>query len=276
MYHKGPLSALNISPSLSAQGGGASVPTEFTTPAEVTVAAVAEIIEKMKGSLGNLGRTLDSLGEQGVKTSQAGGDDEVALQIISVRKQMESADAKQEAQISDVEDLLQKVLQQDVLDHLTTLIENGILEEIDTIVQTQVAAEIPQIIPQHLQDELRKHKNELEKVQRDLFNSESRRANFALRSHRLHEKVHPLYNTNGSISECFPSTLGEMFAISAETAKRLLREYGLEGSSESHEKNVNIFLLFCGLQYLLTVSKESGVLLPSRIHPEGSSNGGQD
>ena len=43
--------------------------------------------------------------------------------------------------------------------------------------------------------------------------SESRRANSTLRSHRLHEKVHPLHNLKGEINAQFPPTLGAMFAV---------------------------------------------------------------
>ena len=47
--------------------------------------------------------------------------------------------------------------------------------------------------------------------------SESRRANATLRSHKMHEKVHTLFNAKGEVSENFPGTLGEMFSVSGKS-----------------------------------------------------------
>ena len=45
---------------------------------------------------------------------------------------------------------------------------------------------------------------------------ESRRANSTLRSHRLEEVVHELYNVRGEISAGFPKRLKDMFALTRE------------------------------------------------------------
>ena len=45
------------------------------------------------------------------------------------------------------------------------------MEEIDTIVEEQVAAELPRVIPQSLQDEVARHRKQLQEVQRALHNS---------------------------------------------------------------------------------------------------------
>ncbi|PIL32855.1 hypothetical protein GSI_04972 [Ganoderma sinense ZZ0214-1] len=264
-----------LSPSVSSGGsplsavggsGGGSVLAALTAaPAEV--AAAAEIIEKMKGSLGSFGKTLDSLGEQTVQMIQVGGQAEITNHINSIRCHMDKADERQQEQVRGIEELLWKVLEQDVIEHLTALIQDGILEEIDAIVQEEVARQCPAFIPQNLQDELRASQRELEKVQRALHDSESRRANSTLRSHRLHEKVHPLHNSTGEISNRFPLTLGDMFGIPAETAKALLEEYGLE-VSESREKNINTFMCHCGVQYQL-IPTEGGPT-PCRIHASAS------
>ncbi|KAI1784505.1 hypothetical protein LXA43DRAFT_1042017 [Ganoderma leucocontextum] len=270
MSHKSSPSVSSIASPLSALGGGGgrSVLTALTA-APADVAAAAEIIEKMKGSLGSFGKTLDSLGDQTVRMIQVGGEAEIANHIQSIRKHMDGADAKQEAQVKEIEVLLWEVLEHDVIEHLTTLIHDGILEEIDAIVQEQVALQLPAVIPQNLHDELRDHKKQLEEVQRALYDSEGRQANSTLRSHRLHEKVHPLYNTKGQISEHFPLTLGDTFSISAETAKALLKEYNLE-VSDSREKNINTLMCHCGVQYQLVATTREGGPTPCRIHAGAS------
>ncbi|KAI1786619.1 hypothetical protein LXA43DRAFT_897644 [Ganoderma leucocontextum] len=281
MSHKpSPSISSNASPlSAVGGGGGGSVLTALTAaPAEV--AAATEIIEKMRGSLGSFGKTLDSLGEQTVRMIQDGKEAEIANQIDSIRKHMDSVDERQEAQVKEIEKMLWEVLEHDVIEHLTTLIQDGVLEEIDAIVQEEVARQRPAFIPQDLQDELREQKMQLEEVQRALHDSESRRANSTLRSHRLHEKVHPLYNVKGEISEHFPLTLSDMFAISAEVAKVLLEEYNLE-VSDSREKNINTFMCHCGVQYQLvspllgsTCQRMCTMSLTPVIAPEGGDKGG--
>ncbi|KAI0800404.1 hypothetical protein C8Q74DRAFT_1314011 [Fomes fomentarius] len=271
MSHKRQQSTSTLNSPLSAKGDGASVLTTLTAaPAEVT--AAAEIIEKMKGSLSSLGKTLDSLGNQTVQMIQVGGEAQIAHQIGSLRKHMDAQEKKQDEQIIEIEGdwasflparilvdrfmriytgILKEVLEQDIIEHLTALIEGGIISEIDALVEEQVALQLPEYIPQELQDELRDQRKQLEEVQKALHNSESRRANATLRSHKLHERVHNLFNIHGEVSKDFPRTLGDMFSISADTAASLMKDYGLGEPTPSRERNINRIMQHCGIQYQL-------------------------
>ncbi|RPD72171.1 hypothetical protein L226DRAFT_156338 [Lentinus tigrinus ALCF2SS1-7] len=202
---------------------------------------------------------------------QDGSENQVDKNIGMLRRHMEAQDRKQDGQILEIRALMQEVLEKDVVEHLTSLsqyqslpyscslvmlissvsVEDGVLQDIDALVDQEVAHLLPAYIPQHLQDELRKHQHQLEEVQKALYNSESRRANSTLRSHRLHETVHDLYNINGAKSEHFPRTLGEMFAVSDERAISLMKEYGVGDPSPTRERNINRLMQSFGIQYQL-------------------------
>ncbi|KAI0915342.1 hypothetical protein AcV5_003841 [Taiwanofungus camphoratus] len=252
-------SSLGLSP-LSAEGGNTF--TAMTPSAEVTTAA--EIITAMKGSLGNLGKTFDSLGEQTNQIVRLGGELETAQHINSVQKQLQAQDKKQEEQIEEIKNLLQEVLQNDIVQHLKELIEQGILSQIDQLVEEQVALQLPHHIPKELQDELASHRRQLEEVQRALHNSESRRANAQLRTARMHDALHTIFKPDGGVSAMFPKDLGSLFSIDDETAKTLMQEYNLPDISDSRERNVNRFMQFCGVSYQL-VPTNTGGSLPAKM-----------
>ena len=50
-------------------------------------------------------------------------------------------------------------------------VETGVLEDIDKTVREQVARLLPQHIPQKLQEELRRHQEELAELEKALHNS---------------------------------------------------------------------------------------------------------
>ncbi|RPD58141.1 hypothetical protein L227DRAFT_197279 [Lentinus tigrinus ALCF2SS1-6] len=234
-------------------GSGSSTLTAVTTAAlpQAHVQAAAELMTRMKESLVSYSDAIDSIGKQVVEMVQDGSENQVDKNIGMLRRHMEAQDRKQDGQILEIRALMQEVLEKDVVEHLTSLIEDGVLQDIDALVDQEVAHLLPAYIPQHLQDELRKHQHQLEEVQKALYNSESRRANSTLRSHRLHETVHDLYNINGAKSEHFPRTLGEMFAVSDERAISLMKEYGVGDPSPTRERNINRLMQSFGIQYQL-------------------------
>lgn len=242
----------NLESPLSESADGRNIFTAMTAPADVR--AAAEIIAAMKDSLGNLGKTFDSLGEQTVQMVKLGGELETAKLINSVRKDMQDQDQKHEAQIEEIKDLLQEVLEADVVDHLKNLIKQQILEDIGELVKQQVAEQLPHYIPQELQDEVATYQRQLQEVERALHNSESRRINIHLRTSQNQDRLCAILKSDGAVSPLFPRTLNELFSMNDATAKRLMREYELEDISESRERNVNRFMQFCGVSYQLVPS----------------------
>lgn len=207
----------------------------------------------MRISLANFERVFDSLGQQNSEMIQRGGELETTQYLNRVREEMRESDRKQNEQIEEIKVLLENALQHEITEHLRALIEAGVLEQIDQAVKTRVAAELPNVLPRSLQEEVMFYRKQLQDVQRELHNSESRRANSLLRTSKtnLTEELHTIYKNNGTISPLFPKNLNELFSMDMDTARQLLEEYGLWDPTKSREKNLNKFMQFCGVNYQL-------------------------
>ena len=94
-----------------------------------------------------------------------------------------------------------------------------------------------------------------------------------MRTNKFTEELRTIYKTDGTISTLFPKNLQELFGmnseqsitaprqlniadddlqfVAAETARRLLDEYGMWDGTKSRERNLNHFMQFCGVNYQL-------------------------
>jgi len=134
-------------------------------------------------------------------------------------------------------------------------VNREITEQIDAMVQEQVAQCLKDHIPEDLQLELAKNKQEYEELQLALHNSESRRINGSLRANRPEEALQTIYMSDGTVSPRFPKDLRGLFDLDADTTKALLTDYGLTaGISNIRDANLNKFLQFCGVRYQLVKS----------------------
>ncbi|KAH9925926.1 uncharacterized protein BXZ73DRAFT_78903 [Epithele typhae] len=159
---------------------------------------------------------------------------ESALGAVGMQAaEMKQQEDEQEEHIKDIQALCLEVLEKDVLQHLTALIEAGVLEDIDKLVQEHVAQLLPHYLPRELQLELREQQAELERLEKQLHDS---------------EHVHSIHNAKGK-SARDSRDLSHMFALTSSAAEVLVREYGLGEPSPVREKNINVFMRHCGVQY---------------------------
>ncbi|TFK84843.1 hypothetical protein K466DRAFT_588565 [Polyporus arcularius HHB13444] len=246
----------------STRPGSSTITAGTTVPTKAQGAA--ELMATMKRSLDSYGETLEALGKQVLETLDVGSDSKVTEDVGVLRRHMRDMNTKQDQQLLEIQALMKEVLEKDVVNHLTELIESEVMKDIDALVDQEVARLLPDYIPEDLQEELRKDQRELEEVQKALYNSESRRANSTLRSHRLHETVHDLYNVHGEKSSDFPRTLGEMFSISHEKAISMMEEFGAGEPSASRERNINRLMQTFGIQYQLVSTGAGAQPVPCR------------
>ncbi|KAI0365933.1 hypothetical protein BV20DRAFT_1124630 [Pilatotrama ljubarskyi] len=222
------------------------------TSSQSTVAE--NVITNLKRSLTDLRATLGSLDENTVQSIRQGAEAHINSEIKGLREHMTASDKKQEVDIKEINDLLKQVLEEEVVRELTKIIEAGVLQEIDDLVQEQVREQLPRYLAEDLQKEVETQKEELARLERELHNAESIRANAAL-ALDPDLPLQPLHNTCGEVSEKFPKTLGDLFNMTEETAVVLLHDYGLDSAimpgPNSREKNVNEFMQFCGVRYRL-------------------------
>jgi hypothetical protein len=168
---------------------------------------------------------------------------------------MKAQDDKHAKGIQEINDMIEELLNVQILAQLETEVEKGIEAEIDEIVKQQVAEDLEKHIPKEQQEELVKVKRELEEVQRELHNSESRRANAELRDDEPDSILNTIYRTDGEVSPLFPRDWKALLSLDGESCKKLLLEYGQANVSDSRERNLNRFITFCGLPYQVSTNQ---------------------
>ncbi|KAF7315024.1 ATP-binding cassette transporter [Mycena indigotica] len=63
--------------------------------------------------------------------------------------------------------------------------------------------------------------------------------------------LQPIYKTDGTVADKFPSTLKELFEMDVSTSQELMREYELSECSASRERNLNRLMQFFNVKYQL-------------------------
>jgi len=226
------------------------------------VAKVKQSIRVVKGSVGTLTASIDIIGNQAAQIMLLGGGLETAQELNNLVKEMEAQEKKQQEDIQNILALAEDVLKGQMEDHLKMRIEKEINAQIDEEVKSQVAAQLQTIIPKKLQDEVASTKRQLQKAQRDLSNSESRRSNAKLRFPD-NNRLQAILMSNGEASEAYPKDLQSLFGLDANKCKQLMSDYEMEDASDSKEKNLNRFIEFCGVSYQL-MSNTGGKPRPFR------------
>ncbi|KAG8963171.1 hypothetical protein FRC03_003318 [Tulasnella sp. 419] len=233
----------------------ATAVTHWTNiPAAPDMAQVGSVLESMRNTLDNLGATFGTLGEQSSKIAGLGDGFDHASQLASLERHLAASDRKQEKRMEEIKVLLGQVVYQDIVPHVNQLIDDSIDAEIESVIEQLVQLQLAHEIPRHLQQQIKDHKKELEGVRINLANSEARRANALLRSSHLSDPLQPLFKEDGTISAHFPPNLTGLFALDGPSAKSLCLEYRLKGVTDVREKNLNLFMQFCGVAYQMVPS----------------------
>ncbi|KAF8220581.1 hypothetical protein L208DRAFT_1333016, partial [Tricholoma matsutake] len=168
--------------------------------------------------------------------------------ITRLLVQMEDQERMHTEGIAEIHLILNKHLQTQFFEHLKEQAQQEIDREIHELVRDQVALCLEAHISQELQDEVARNRRELEDLRLQLHNSESRRANSLLRSNQPNDPLHTIYTSNGQVSAHFPKSLGDLFNLDAETCRCLVLDYELP-VSDSRDRNLNLFMRFCGVGY---------------------------
>ncbi|OCH92019.1 hypothetical protein OBBRIDRAFT_727680 [Obba rivulosa] len=232
------------------------------------IGAVAEYVRALKLTVGALGCTLESLGEQAAGIVDAGATLILERQVNALRGQFEKKQTAQEDRMQGAQKLLR--------DEVKGQVRGRLAEEANAIVKEVVQREIAQRvrdqqltaqIPPELQEEVRRSRLEVLLVRIRLHNSEARRQNALIRSSSLHEPLHPLlplldtvHGQNMQLIEApkasplFPRDMTSLIKLSMDSLKALLDNYGLRksdssGNGVSREKYLNEFMSFIGVGY---------------------------
>jgi len=259
------MSTILSNPNSPIHGGKAlSMASVATTTPGPDLREIEELLVTMKQTLGTLGATFDTLGEQTARIASLGPAMDAAHQVHRLRKQLLAQDQRHDERIGEIKVLLQEVLKDQIIAHLSSHVHEMIREGVLRIIRERVANELLLQIPQNVKDQVEEHKRQIAHVQLSLFNSEARRANALLRSNHLTEPLHPLLRPNGQECKTYPRDLATLFAQNSAAARQLVEEYGLpvsEGEPASREKNLNKFMHHIGVAFLMVPHDRKAALL---------------
>jgi len=223
-------------------------------PQQADPAAIRELLDTMKGTLGALGQTFDTLNEQSNKVSTLGPTmHDTAQQIITLRRQIRAQDKKQDVRIQEVKRMVRDQLKIQIAESMKAQIQYQIKTEVAHQVAEQVASEIKDHLPVSLEDQITDSKKQFGDVKFSLINSEARRTNSVLRVPRdLGEPLAPVLKPNSTKSNFFPADLRTLFSYDLHMAQALVRDFELP-QSDVREINLNKFMSHIGIQFSLVV-----------------------
>jgi uncharacterized coiled-coil protein SlyX len=170
--------------------------------------------------------------------------------LQSLRTDMMDNDMIQTRAIDEVEGILRKLVEDEVIVLLQTLVNDGLNnKKLDDRINAEVKKALQEILPAELQNQVLKEKQELDALQRELYNAESRRLN---RKVGRGGSLSALYREDGEFSKLLPPTLDELLSMNAGQIKNLMKEYGLSNPSEFRETNLNRVLQHIGAPWALS------------------------
>ncbi|KAF8526065.1 hypothetical protein BU17DRAFT_83579 [Hysterangium stoloniferum] len=236
--------------------------TPITPYPGADTAAVKELLVMMKSTLGTLGATFETLGEQSNRIQEMGPSVDSAHQLASLRRQIRHQDKKQDARVMEVKYMIKDVLKDHIANDMRAQIEEQIRAEIALQVKQEVAAQIVEHLPVSLHEQAEQSKRQLVDVKQSLVNSEARRHNSTLRASNLDDPLSQVLKPDGTQSEFFPTDLRTLFAYDAANAQKLVHDFGLQ-EHEARERNLNRFMSYIGIPFHLIPIP----LLPDSTNP---------
>ncbi|RDB24976.1 putative NADH pyrophosphatase [Hypsizygus marmoreus] len=226
------------------------------------ILSTRELLGSMQAASRSLGDIFDDLQSQTMHVALL-DEAELAPEICKLRRQMKAQDQIHLEGVAEIRrEFINPIFQSIetarpalrikyflLFDDVYLTAQEEIDREIDALVQEQVAECLKMLIPQDLQDEVAVQKRELEDLRVQLHNSESRRANAALRSSKPDDPLRVIYMANGEVSEHYPKSLKDLFNLDADRCKALMLDYELPDVSDARDRNLNLFMQFCGVTY---------------------------
>ncbi|KAI0657670.1 hypothetical protein C8Q70DRAFT_934679 [Cubamyces menziesii] len=246
-----------------------------TTASSIT----ANVIEALNQSLAHFQTSLGCLNEERISQIRIDGESLIDSQINGVRTQMVASNQVKDAQIEDIDKLVKEVFEKELVAQLqdlsmsrdpvweprnnankcvaTPAVTAEVLQDIDDLVKAEVAARLPEYMSEGHKAVMKQHEEELARLERELHNSESMRKNATLIPGDLDAEILTIFNDKGEVPNQFPKTLDELFRISEDDARGLLKEYGAP-VKPSRDDNINAILDLLGASKIRMASPYGG------------------
>ncbi|CAK5281700.1 unnamed protein product [Mycena citricolor] len=247
----------------------ASSMSSLSTPTPTAGTSAKNVILHIKSQLPILDEALGELHAQTIQMDLLGGDPQMAREIEELRRELISTGETQKRGLEEIQrnalaiihwasgrahaastaGYIDETLSVEVLETMNKQADEAIASIVDQLVDEQVAACLATHIPQELQDQVAEQQKELEELHRDLHNSESRRANAALRTSHEDDSLNTILKQDCTVPQSFPGTLKALFDLDGPTSKDLMTEYEIPLVSDSREWNLNRLMQFLGVKY---------------------------
>ncbi|KAF8648491.1 hypothetical protein AX16_006201 [Volvariella volvacea WC 439] len=175
-----------------------------------------------------------------------------ATAVKRLREDIETQARHHKEAIQEIEVMLANFEFNGIVQQLRKEVEDEVNRQIEAVVKQQVAEYLQKLPTVQMQaPEIDQVEKELLAKKRELHNLESRRLNRCIDPANKDKQLHTMLMTNGKVSKHFPKTCGEIQKLSMEDSQELLKDYGIQTSSIKREENINRFMLFCGIDYVL-------------------------
>ncbi|KAF8891758.1 hypothetical protein BD779DRAFT_1512952 [Infundibulicybe gibba] len=217
-------------------------------------AQLRELLAAMSSTLGGLGRSFETLGEQSTKLTTLGPRvEDISRELQELQRKLQEHDRTQRESIREMKKNMRGTISKELFQTFNRpLIKARVASEIKAQAKEQVDIQIRNYIPVSLRQQVLDNERHLKEANVSILNSESRIQNAALDLDNQDEPLAPILKTDGSRSKLFPADLRSLFAYELEMAQQLLKDYGIEEAGIL-EVNFNRFMSHAGVKFQLVV-----------------------
>ncbi|KAK7045649.1 hypothetical protein VNI00_007482 [Paramarasmius palmivorus] len=212
------------------------------------IKALSELLGTMKLTLGALGSTVHIIGKQTEKVAALAPAIKASEEIDHLRVKLDQQMAIHKEEITKLRAELTARVKEAIRTHLREQASMAVKDAVARKVSSKVADLLATHVSEDLRDQVKAHRRQLLDIQTNMHNSEARRHNSSLRSSAdtLRPLVRPLSASQllgppldtplSSLTTAvepptpslnFPKSLGEVYTLSTEDARNLLKEYGI-------------------------------------------------
>ncbi|KAK7473054.1 hypothetical protein VKT23_001158 [Stygiomarasmius scandens] len=227
-------------------------------PLPPDVKAVADLLENMKRTLRAMQSTVSVLGRQTEKAAVLAPAIKVNQELAHLREILEKRTQEQADEVAKLQQRLEEELKEAISGKLKDQAMEMLKEAVSKKVHERVQTQLNSNIPSELRHQVKSHRRQVLEIKTNIHNINARSFNSSLRSttDTLRPLLRPLPSAEqspphaGDISapdataaptpsDRFPSTLGELWSLSAEQAKQLVADYGLSKSTTPSPSSTN-------------------------------------
>ncbi|KAK7444265.1 hypothetical protein VKT23_015275 [Stygiomarasmius scandens] len=258
--------------------------------------AMAGLLENMKRTLRAMQTAVSVLGRQTEKVAVLAPAIKANQELAHLREIMEKRTQEQAEEVAKLQQRLEEEVKEAIKGKLKDRAMEMLKEAVSKKVHERVQTQLNTKIPPELRHQVKSHRRQVLEIKTNIHNINARSFNSSLRSttDTLRPLLRPLssaeqttpHSSDSSDSDAtiaptpsdkFPTTLGELWSLSASQAKQLVADYGLSKSttpstspksskktpSTAREDDINKLMYYIGVSSIqVSTGTSLGVTIP--------------